>query len=605
MGSTGYPAAIYCNDGAPGDAIAAGTPYGGFAHCDGTAYAFGQSAGSQAMPPVLPTLTGTYRSQDGTTFYYLKQDDDATMLFATALNFETNNQGGAAFHQGIQSTLVLFGGITFSHGWSDYSGDGGASIASYDQTGAGADWAYVPRGLVKNNASGNSAVLAVTATDSNGLPTAIAPSSSNSGLPFPDSLFSRSANADINSLRVGSAYTNNMPALFNQVQRLDVASDCSYSTDEHTANADSVAVWGWVSKVKHTSDAAPELDAPNGGYKAGTGTYEDTVCNNPISDGDVEFNLNIETPPPGYPAYQTGQWMTQNWQGNFNSAFQGQNLQEWSSTFGNIVPRAIAGEMTMFARTACCDGTYTVHYCHYTADTCYSTSSYSQPDRWPVMAPDSPGDALLIQGAPLVGNANFRSDGSLQYGSTHSIHVGYRDSGGMIYPSTVDIGWPGQPAQMARYIPDGTMVRMMGVAGHDGHDNHQSEMHPVYSIDAVDPTPSSDLTGTWAGNDMKTYYVFEDPATAKVWMLGLKCGDNAGDATHPPCDWTHDANCSWVVDPDQCACSVMAVGWRAPPSKVPSCAMVPGARGSGGVLWPVVMMVVAMAVRRQRRSGSG
>jgi len=73
-------------------------------------------------------------------------------------------------------------------------------------------------------------------------------------------------------------------------------------------------------------------------------------------------------------------------------------------------------------------------------------------------------------------------------------------------------------------------IRVSGVMNLDcGHfpdnceDSEPAEIHPVYAVDVVQDwthrPPNADLTGTWAGNDMATFYVRQIGNT--VWWLDL------------------------------------------------------------------------------------
>ena len=203
-------------------------------------------------------------------------------------------------------------------------------------------------------------------------------------------------------------------------------------------------------------------------------TYRDFICldnNNSPPDGDLNIRFQIDRAQLDR---QTNFW-----------------TDGWDTNPGDIMAKLddsnneLHLEVIMFGRTAECGD---------------DPSTFNNPPLLPGWQ-EANGNSVLLNGQPISGQVDIGP----QVGGLNSV--------------------------LGMTIAIGTSLRVTGVlvldCGHgitrpcDESDRttHNQEIHPVYAIDIINPTPSDDLSGVWADDDGRTYYVRQFGVT--LWWLGM------------------------------------------------------------------------------------
>ena len=206
-------------------------------------------------------------------------------------------------------------------------------------------------------------------------------------------------------------------------------------------------------------------------------TYRDFICldnNNSPPDGDLNIPFQIDRAQLNR---QTNFW-TDGWDTNPG------DIRAKLDDLNNVLHL----EVIMFGQTAECGD---------------DPSTFNNPPLLPGWQ-EANGNSVLLNGQPISGNVGIGP----QVGGSYSVN-----------------------SVLGMTIAIGTSLRVTGVlvldCGHgitrpcDESDRttHNQEIHPVYAIDIINPTPSDDLSGVWADDDGRTYYVRQFGVT--LWWLGM------------------------------------------------------------------------------------
>lgn len=233
------------------------------------------------------------------------------------------------------------------------------------------------------------------------------------------------------------------------------------------------------------SNGVVHVNAPGVGA-----SYAAFIPESSPSDGDLVFDIQIDRAQLDIQA--DFNFWTDGWESGRNPNDIRNKLDnvDNDATDHNGIFNFLDLELVMFARTAE-DG---------------DIQHYNDPPLLPGWQ-EKNGNSVLLNGRPINGNLV---------------------TAGGVGP----VGFIGD-----KVITEGTRIRVTGPlildCGHfafgdtegdpcheDDSGDHNQEIHPVYAIDIIDTTPSDDLSGTWADDLGRTYYVRQlDDNT--LWWLGM------------------------------------------------------------------------------------
>ena len=253
-----------------------------------------------------------------------------------------------------------------------------------------------------------------------------------------------------------------------EFQRVLKRQDHALSSEESglTPYKDNVVVFGKITTV---------YDLPvHIYYHSNDGlAYEPFICNSDTPDGDLNFDIEVDR---GQLDNQPGFW-TEMWADGVHP----ENIQIKLNHHNKMHVETI-----MFGKTAKCGdkGNY---------DSLPELPGWFQQGKY----------SVLLGGRPINGNVYF--------GRPIPNHT---DNSMVDFVLGLKFFWVGQ------------RVRVTGVLTIDhGHEDENDpngdnvEIHPAYAIDALEPTPSNDLTGVWDDGNGHTYYLHQ--VGDQVFGLGM------------------------------------------------------------------------------------